>query len=116
MWNDKKAPEYNMYGNRKINIVMARLRMKCSLLKADLQAMNIIEDATCDCGHPKEDLHHYLFECTLFTNERAILNDPNLNVPRDANVFIRGEPGSPQKNRLLFQAVAGYIKETKRFD
>ena len=48
-------------GNRKLNIIMARLRMNCSDLRSHLYKFNLIDSPRCPCGHEEEDLVHFFF-------------------------------------------------------
>ena len=61
-------------GNRKTAIVHTRIRMKCSLLHAHLADRHIIDDASCQCGHLREDSLHYFFICNLYNRQRALLH------------------------------------------
>ena len=58
----KHKPKCNPYyylGNRQFNIIMARLRMRCSELRQHLFDMNIIENNKCECGL-QETTSHFL--------------------------------------------------------
>ena len=65
---DLSVPNELFYlGKRKINIVMAKIRMKCSNLRAHLFELKIIENAACDCGYFYEDSVHYFFVSVFYT-------------------------------------------------
>ena len=67
---------YNPYfylGNRQFNIIMARLRMRCSELRQHLFDMNIIENNNSECGLPETTSHHVFLECPLCNVLRRIL-------------------------------------------
>ena len=51
-------------GNRQFNIIMTRLRMRCSELRQHLFDMNIIENKNCECGLP--EIFFSNAHCTLF--------------------------------------------------
>ena len=65
----KHKPKCNPYyylGNRQFNIIMARLRMRCSELRQHLFDMNIIENKNCECGLPETTSHFFSnAHCTL---------------------------------------------------
>ena len=63
------------YGKRKVSLIHARMRMKCSNLKGHLSDMNIVENASCPCGHPYEDNIHYFMVCPLYARRRTKLQN-----------------------------------------
>ena len=65
-----KIADYTNIGERKYSIILARIRHRCSSLKADLFSVNIIQSPVCSCGAPSESTEHYVFECHLYTNQR----------------------------------------------
>ena len=72
----KCNPYYYYLGNRQFNIVMARLRMRCSELLQHLFDMNIIENKNCECGRGlPETTSHFFLECPLYIVIRRILCD-----------------------------------------
>ena len=78
----KHKPKCNPYyylGNRQFNIIMARLRMRCSELRQHLVDMNIIENKNCECGLP-ETTSHFFLECPLYIVPRRILCDFLLRI------------------------------------
>ena len=105
-------------GKRKINIMMSRIRMKCSDLKAHLFELKIIENPTCNCGYFYEDSVHYFFICPQYAQQRIILhNNINHLAPFTIRTLLYGcENLSKQENVNLLNLVFDYIEETKRFD
>ena len=62
--DDGKTPSYYYNGNRKSQILMSKLRMKCSQLDSHLYRHHLLESSACEsCGHYAEDTEHYLFHC-----------------------------------------------------
>ena len=66
-----KIANYTNIGERKYSIILARIRHRCSSLKADLYSVNIIQSPAYSCGAPSESTKHYFFECNLYTNQRT---------------------------------------------
>ena len=64
-----KTEAYTTIGERKYNIILSRIRHRCSSLRIDLFDVNIILDLACSCGAPSENDKHYCFEC-YFSNEQ----------------------------------------------
>ena len=46
------------YGPRKLNIILTQLCNSYSFLNYDLSKVNIVNDAACSCGAPREDAFH----------------------------------------------------------
>ena len=66
-------PDYFLVGDRRPNILYARLRRNCSSLKYDLFRSNIITDSRCVCGYIREDASHFLLNCRLNIEQRTVL-------------------------------------------
>ena len=60
-----KQSYYFDFGSRKEQIIMARLRLKCSSLKDHLFQKNIIDSGLCTCGKI-ETTAHYLLHCSNY--------------------------------------------------
>ena len=74
--NIVRFPQYygvQYEGSRKLSILHARLRHRCSSLNSDLCRINITNDPKCQCGAPYEDSIRYLMECPLYQSERYCL-------------------------------------------
>ena len=79
--------------------------------------MKIVDSPSCICGHDKEDANHYLFQCTLYNNQRRIFDSLDAQTPRDTNTFLYGDKNAPNKRNIeMFEKISEYIKETKRFE
>ena len=70
----KSPPNYFSMGSRKINIIMAKLRMNCSNLNSHLFRIKVVVNSNCKCGYHDETVFHYLFECPLYTGIRGIMD------------------------------------------
>ena len=70
-----KPKELFFLGNRKMNIALSRIRLKCSNLKAHLFELKIINDPSCSCGYFYEDSIHFFFICPLYIQQRTDLHN-----------------------------------------
>ena len=52
---------------------LCQLRTKQSRLNSDLARINAMESADCECGPRRETARHFLFECSLWTEQRKSL-------------------------------------------
>ena len=116
----KNCPKPNSlfyYGERKVAVVHARLRMKCSILNAHLYENHVIPEPSCSCGHSYEDVLHYFFICPLYNNSRQKLHETISNYATfNIHTILYGRDNLPQQcNHVIFDAVFLYIKETQRF-
>ena len=97
----------------------ARLRIGCSKLNFDLcKNLHVTTDQTCSCGHFKEDVFHYLMECSRYDVLRNVLF---LSVVQYSNFNIRNllygsSNVSTIDNCNTFEAVQRFIIDSKRFD
>ena len=105
------------HGERKIAIILARLRMNCSDLKGHLFDLNIINDSRCRCGNPREDTIHYLLVCPLYTNSRAILHTTVIPITRFTvrNLLYGDKNLETETNLMIYNALIQFIKESNRF-
>ena len=55
-------------GNRRKQIIMARLRLRCRNLSSNLYALEIIEPPACMCGFVNEDEFHLFLICPLYNS------------------------------------------------
>ena len=68
-------PRHYSYGPRKVNIILTQLRYNASFLNYDLCKVKILSNASCNCGAPCENSHHFFFDCDKYTDNRVILFD-----------------------------------------
>ena len=114
--NTNKPPDYYHFGPRKLQILHARLRTGCSMLKSHLFAKNVIDSPACDCGGV-ENVQHYFFECPFYHIIRThLINSVSTICPPSVNVFLYGNSSlSTNLNKTIFQHVQTYIDDSKRF-
>ena len=110
------VPKYYHTGNRKLQILHARLRTKCSSLNHDLFLKRITESPLCRRG-AIENTDHYLMTCRLYRDQRAeLINTVSQQTPVTLHILLYGNSMlSPQANIIIFEAVQKYINDTKRF-
>ena len=128
------ASLYHPYitGNTKNHIHISRMRMGLSGLNSQRKHYNFINYNTCDhCNTRIEDCKHYLLECPTFAAQRQemIVRLTNIfpheqnfvldlrsatNRKRLCNTLIYGT-GNSENDKLLFDVVAKFILQSKRF-
>ena len=118
--NGPKANPLFYMGNRKMNIIHARMRMKCSILKGHLYNLHVVDSPNCECGLGEEDVEHYIFHCplyvrsrdVLFHNLRQVVNMNDITVDR----LLYGGTDSIETDKILLESLHSYIKNSGRFD
>ena len=89
--NTKRIPKHFYYGSRKLNIILTQLRNSYSVLNYDLSKVDIVNDVSCSCGAPREDVYHYLFTCPNYTEIRlTMMNNLNWVQTIDLNLLTYG--------------------------
>ena len=114
---DKSSvPNYYYHGNRKAQILHARLRTGCSSLNLDLFYKNITDSPLCLCGSV-EDPQHFFFHCRFYQAHRNILlNAITGYYTPSLRLLLYGDPSLSQEiNRDIFDHVHKFIIDTKRF-
>ena len=112
-----KIPGHFLVGDRRPNILYARLYRSCSSLKYDLFQSNIITDSRCVCGFTREDVSHFLLNCHLYIEQRTVLLNflHHHNFRRDVRTLLFGDSQKRQaQNILLSKAVPTFIKKSRR--
>ena len=96
--------------------MQARLRMKCSVLKADLFKNGISDSPRCACGSANKDVFHYLLECVNFRIDRDRLQNIVMPLaPFTVQTLLFGsEKCTRKENEIIFDAVQSYILSTGR--
>ena len=107
-------------GSRHMTIVMAKLRLQCSELNADLYRFNLTESPNCSCGYNYEDAIHYLLECPRYTIPRASLHQTfaeiNNHAPFTVRTLLFGHQNmNHEQNKSLYLATIKFVKDTERF-
>lgn len=113
----KKTSEFLSNVDRALDIILVRIRHKCSSLNGDLFRVNIIPYSKCDCGSDVESAEHYFFECSFYTEQRNRLLE-RLNFIPFINLELLTKGSSQydvETNKCIYLAVTKYIKETQRF-
>ena len=73
-------------GPRKLIIILTQLRCNASFLNYDLCKANILSNASCSCGAPCENSHHFSFDCDKYTDNREILFNSLNWLPSNINI------------------------------
>ena len=114
---DKPKPnKLFLYGERRVQVLHARLRNDCSSLNQHLFSRSIIDSPLCRCGI-SETTNHYLMICPLFSTQRRVLFDtlsPITNC-RLKTLLYGDDNLSMELNETIFLAVHAFISSTKRF-
>jgi hypothetical protein len=105
---------------RKLGIIHAQFRMKCSSLKADLFKLHVIDDPTCICSNNIEDCDHFFFHCHMYISLRvsflADLTNICNGIPITTNLLLFGSDQlSEENNRIIFSRVESFIMNSGRF-
>ena len=104
------------YGERRLQVLHARIRTDCSALNQHLYSRNIVDSPLCQCG-VNETSKHYLLVCPLFSIQRQVLfNTVSPITNCNLKTLLFGDDNlSMELNKTIFQAVHTYISSTKRF-
>ena len=113
-------PRHYYYGPRKLNIILTQLRCNASFLNYDLCKVKNLSNASCNCGAPCENSHHFFFDCDTYTDNREIifnsLNWLPSNINIDVNLLTKGSDLlTYEENITIFKHAFKYIKDSKRF-
>ena len=110
---------YFSCGGRKFQIIMARLRMKCSELAEHLCNMHIIDSPLCSCGQI-ENIEHLFLHCPLFLHHRNRLKADFVTHSIDFSIEtilfgFKNTPDLENKNLLLATSVSEFLSSIQRF-
>ncbi len=109
----KPTPLFNI-GNRRDQILHARLRLACSSLNYDLYRKSIVDSPLCSCGS-QETVDHYLTSCTKYEPQRQQYL-AGLECPVTTDNLLNGnEHLSFEQNKHVFLQVHKFIIATRRF-
>ena len=105
-------------GTRRETIIMARLRMNCSELRAYLYHIKVIDSPQCTCGYESEDTVHFFISCPLYNGPRtALLNTITNLTPFTLKTVLYGNKDlSFEDNKTIYLATLNFVRATKRFD
>jgi hypothetical protein len=101
-----KMQDHFLVGDRRHNILYARLRRSCSSLKYDLFRSNIITDSRCVCGYTREDASHFLLNCPLYIEQRTVLFNllHHHNFGRDIRTLLFGLSKQPSPKYVVIES------------
>ena len=109
------------YGPRKLNIILTQLRCNASFLNYGLCKVKILSNASCNCGAPCENSHHFFFDCDKYTDNREIifnsLNWLPSNININVNLLTKGSNLlTYQENITIFKHAFKYIRLQKIYN
>ena len=104
-------------GPRWCSVILSRIRIGCSGLKAHLHHnLHVEPSAACNCGHQNEDPRHFFFECTQYTLQRQALFQILDQASTTLDTIMYGDQILPyQENVIRLHAIHKYILDTGRF-
>jgi hypothetical protein len=115
-----KPPIWYFSGDRRHNMIHARLRMLCSSLNDHLYSfIHVVDSPACLCGNHRENNKHYFLECPLYFIERNVMfaQLTLLNFhPTLSNLLFGDASQSDEINKKAFLIIQDYIMTTRRFD
>ena len=113
----RTVPLHFLHGDRLLSSLHVRMRNNCCNLKFDLFVNHLSETNLCEYYNVPENVNHYFFHCTRFTNERLQMFHSTRNLhPLNCQLLLFGsEAWNPGQNIEIVKAVHKFIKRTKRF-
>ena len=93
----------------------------CSQLNYDLCRIGIKSDPCCECGHSRENSHHYLLDCKSFISQRRTMLSSSPNTVTNSeqittHLLLNGSADLTLiENQTILKAVQSYVCQTKRF-
>jgi hypothetical protein len=112
-----KTPSYYYEGERKLQILHCRLRVKNADLNGNLHSKGMKESPECECGEENETSNHYFMDCPIYDVERTrmAMSIPD-GIDATTELLLNGDPSLPEEvNCALFRAAQEFIRETGRF-
>ena len=120
-----KPPLYYSYGTRTLNTLHTRIRLNMTTLNEHKYKIQKIETPKCECGHPQENVTHYLFTCpkynqprdSLYYNLQRILNYDLKQKPKpfQLEVLLHGRGLGGGGGRLVAWHFQKFLQESGRF-
>ena len=110
-----RARDFLSIGDRKLTIILTRIRNNCSSLNADLHRVKIVPSPTCSRGVLHESSHYYFFECSNYVNQRDnLLRDLSFIPIVTLDTLQYGcSTFDEQRNTQIINAVLLSIKKYK---
>ena len=105
-------------GSRQEQIIMAKIRMRCSNLNGHLYTMKLIDSSACSCGFINEDEFHFLLVCPLYNRPRVTLQNAIGHIaPFTLRTLLYGDENLDLTvNMRIVTETLRFIKDSKRFD
>ena len=115
--NKLKPNPYFYLGRRRLNIILARIRMNCSELNSHLFAMHVIPNPHCQCGHDQlESTVHYFMECPLYHLHRNQLAGHFRRLELDFNIHtLLYGTSDPEIDQQIVEHIDEFVTDTNRF-
>lgn len=116
-----KIPKYYEYGQRKLNMLHTRLRYSVSPLNYDMYKVSLVNNSSCICGNPCENVHHFFINCPLYRDIRTdLVNNINdilhCTASLDLSLLLYGNSElSAKTNISIFKEIHNFIRKSKRF-
>ena len=112
---NQKPNSYFNLGNRKLNVILARIRMECSELNSHLFANHVIPNPLCQCGEV-ETVTHYFLECPVYTLHRLRLANQLslLDIDFTVEILLHGTSHLID-DRAMIEHIDQFITATDRF-
>ena len=107
------------FGERKIAIHHARIRMGCSLLNSHISIlMHLTDNPSCSCGLVVESPKHFFIDCPLYAGPRLELSEKiNELTDFNINIILFGDKNlTLEQNKSIFKSVHRYMNATRRFE
>jgi hypothetical protein len=98
-------------------LFLAQLRNSYSFLNYDLSKVDIVNDVSCSCGAPREDVYHYFFTCSNYMEIRlTMMNNLNWVQTIDLNLLTCGSDVlTYEENINILKHFFNFIKSSERF-
>ena len=107
-----------LIGSRQEQIIMAKLRMRCSSnLNGHLYTMKIIDSPACSCGFVNENEFYFLLVCPLYNRPRVTLqNAMGYIAPFTLRTLLYGDNNLDfTESNLIITEIIRFINDSKRF-
>ena len=105
--------------SRKLETTLAKLRLGHIALKQYLARFRMGNDPNCPNCLVPEDVHHFLLDCSQYTNQRDVLKRElaSLNI-NDVNLctILGGGQYVEEKQRKIIEATCKYLTATGRLE
>ena len=104
-------------GSRQEQMIMAKLRMRCSNLNGHLYTMKIIDSPACSCGFVNENEFHFLLVCPLYNRPRVTLQNAIGHIaPFILRTLLYGDDKLDfTENKRIITETLRFINDSNRF-